>query len=151
MVYSEFIKKTFKYLNSVRVLKNYVTFDMLFSTNWDILKNAPEGLEIFQNQDKDNKVITSFVCENKQNLIDLVEKTVDAIITTNLEREEKERLFKLKVNELKGIFESGDLETLRTLKFDTNELNIFNNNDTKSKTATISEGNGIVEKRESKA
>ena len=144
MVYSEFIKKTFKYLNSVRVLKNYVTFDMLFSTNWDILKNAPEGLEIFQNQDKDNKVITSFVCENKQNLIDLVEKTVDAIITTNLEREEKERLFKLKVNELKGIFESGDLETLRTLKFDTNELNIFNDNDTKSKTATISEGNGIV-------
>ena len=73
MVYSEFIKKTFKYLNSVRVLKNYVTFDMLFSTNWDILKNAPEGLEIFQNQDKDNKVITSFVCENKQNLIDLTE------------------------------------------------------------------------------
>jgi hypothetical protein len=46
MIYSEFINKTGSYLRSVRILKNYVTFDMIFPSTWSTLKKAPEGLEI---------------------------------------------------------------------------------------------------------
>ena len=145
MVYSEFINKTSTYLNSVRILKNYVTFDMIFPSTWSTLKRAPEGIEILQNQNNDSRTITSFVCENNPSLIDIVEKTIDAVISTNLEREEKERLFKLKVSELKGIFENGDIDTLRTLKFDTNELTSLNTNGAKQKLTPTSEGNGVLE------
>ena len=145
MIYSEFINKTGKHLKSVRILKTYVTFDMVFPTTWSTLKKVPEGIEIIQNQDNEANTITSFVCPNNTQLIDIVEKTIDAIISTNLEREEKERLFKIKVNELKGIFENGDIDTLRTLKFDTNELIGLNTNGTKQKLTSVTEGNGILE------
>ena len=47
---------------------------------------------------------------------------MDSFIKTNIEREEKERLFKSKVQELKNIFEKEKLENLKSLKFDIEEL-----------------------------
>jgi len=76
---------------------------MTFPTTWSMLKKSPEGVEILQNQDNDLNLVTSFVCENNPSLIDIIEKTIDLVVSTNLEREEKERLFKLKVTELKNI------------------------------------------------
>jgi hypothetical protein len=43
------------------------------------------------------------------------------LITHNLEKEEKERLLKSKVIELKEIFKNASLEDLKTLKFDFEE------------------------------
>ena len=140
MIYSQFVSKTFKYLNSVRVLKNYITFDMLFPTTWVMLKKLPEGLEILQNNDKDDKIVTSFVCENKLNLIDAIETSVDKIIKTNIEREEKEKLFKLKVQELKSIFETKNLENLKGLKFDIEELTNLLQNEPEEINTGVTEG-----------
>jgi hypothetical protein len=140
MIYSQFVSKTFKYLNSVRVLKNYITFDMLFPTTWVMLKKLPEGVEILQNNDKDDKIVTSFVCENKLNLIDAIETSVDKIIKTNIEREEKEKLFKLKVQELKSIFETKNLENLKGLKFDIEELTNLLKNEPEENNAGVTEG-----------
>jgi hypothetical protein len=50
---------------------------------------------------------------------------METIIKTNIEREEKDRLFKSKVMELKSIFENQDLENLKSLKFDIEELTKF--------------------------
>jgi patatin-like phospholipase/acyl hydrolase len=47
---------------------------------------------------------------------------MDNIIRSNVEREEKEKLFKSKVQELKSIFEKENLENLKGLKFDVEEL-----------------------------
>ena len=140
MIYSQFVSKTYKYLNSVRVLKNYITFDMLFPTTWVMLKKLPEGLEILQNNDKDDKIVTSFVCENKLILIDSIETSIDKIIKTNIEREEKEKLFKLKVQELKSIFETKNLENLKGLKFDIEELTNLLQNEPEEDNAGITEG-----------
>ena len=140
MIYSQFVSKTHKYLNSVRVLKNYITFDMLFPTTWVMLKKLPEGVEILQNNDKDDKVVTSFVCENKLNLIDAIETSIDKIIKTNVEREEKEKLFKLKVQELKSIFETKNLENLKGLKFDVEELTNLLQNEPEENNAGVTEG-----------
>ena len=104
MIFYEFINKTNKYLRSVRVLKNYVSFDMLFPESWVTLKKNPENIEVLVNETNDG-VITSFVCEMKKEVIEVLENTLDQIVKTNIEREEKERLFKSKVNELKNIFE----------------------------------------------
>jgi hypothetical protein len=125
MIFSQFINKTNKYLKSVRVLKNYVSFDMVFPNSWVMFKKYPEGVEVLQNENQENKIITSFVCENKKTLIDVLEDTMDTIIKTNIEREEKDRLFKSKVMELKSIFEHQDLENLKSLKFDIEELTNF--------------------------
>ncbi len=101
MIYSKFISATSNYLKSVRILKNYVSFDMIFPSTWVIPKKN-ENVEVLENQDKDGSVITSFVCVNSPELVDLIENTIDKVIKTNIEREEKERLFKNKVQELKA-------------------------------------------------
>jgi hypothetical protein len=128
MVYSKFIEKLGKYLHSVRILKNYVSFDLTFPTSWILLKNYPESLEVMQNEGKDGLQITSFVIINDREKIDKLENIVDEIIKTNIEREEKEKLFKSKVRELQNIFEKENLENLKGLKFDIEELHKFMNN-----------------------
>jgi len=122
MIYSEFITTTSNYLKSVRILKDYVTFDMTFPSSWLLPKKGPAEIEILQNSDKDGSIITSFVCQNKTKLIDVIENTIQNVIKINIEREEKERLFKNKVHELKQIFEKENLENLKGLKFDLEEF-----------------------------
>jgi predicted DNA binding protein len=131
MIFSEFINKVNKYLKSVRILKNYISFDMIFPETWTTIKKFPEGIEIIQNENNDGKIITSFVCENKNTLIDTLEKSMDTFIKSNIEREEKEKLFKSKVQELKNIFEKEKLENLKGLKFDVEELTKLLENDEK--------------------
>ena len=118
MIYSQLVDKVSKYLKSVRILKNYVSFDMLLPESWSILK-SPQVVEVIKTDD--NRVI-SFVCENKTEYIDTLEKYLDGVVKVNVEKEEKERLFKTKVMELKNIFENEKLENLKGLKFDVEEL-----------------------------
>jgi hypothetical protein len=122
MIFSQFLNKTNKYLKSVRILKNYVSIDMVFSSSWQMIKNKPNGVEILQNEQGDGSLVTSFVSLNEKEYIDILEKCLDEFIKTNIEREEKEKLFKSKVQELKNIFEKEKLESLKSLKFDVEEL-----------------------------
>jgi ATP-dependent Lon protease len=113
---------------------------MIFPTSWVMLKKLPEGVEILQNNDKEGRLITSFVCENKLSLVDSIEVSIDKIIKTNIEREEKERLFKLKVQELKSIFETENLENLKGLKFDVEELTNLLQNEPEEDNTGVTEG-----------
>lgn len=132
MIYSQFLNKTQKYLKSVRILKNYVSFDMIFPTSWVMITKPTEGIEILQNSNTETgDLVTSFVCENKSEIVNKIEELIDLIVKTNREREEKERLFKSKVQELKSIFEKENLENLKGLKFDMEELTkLINSNGT---------------------
>lgn len=118
MIFYQFIEKTNKYLKSVRILKNYVSFDMIFPSSWVITKKTPENIEILQNENSDGSFVTSFVCQNNREFINVLENTLETVIKTNIEREEKERLFKTKVKELQSIFEKEKLDSLKSLKFD---------------------------------
>lgn len=140
MIYSEFINKVSKYLKSVRVLKNYISFDFIFPSDWVMLKKLNDGIERLENDTQDGNIIYSFVCENKKDIIDKVEKIFDTTVRTNIEREEKERLFKNKVQELKNIFEKEKLETLKGLKFDVEELTKFIENETEQINTGVEEG-----------
>jgi ATP-dependent Lon protease len=112
---------------------------MIFPSTWVVPKKN-ENVEVLENQDKDGSVITSFVCVNSTNLIDMVETTIGNVIKTNIEREEKERLFKNKVQELKHIFEKENLENLKGLKFDLEEFASLMTNNNDEVDATVGEG-----------
>jgi hypothetical protein len=66
----------------------------------------------------DNKRFFSFVTEFNEKMLDSTISNVKNIISYNKEIELKEKLLKQKIDELKKIFESKNLENLQNLKFE---------------------------------
>lgn len=110
------------YIHSIRRLKTYMSFDMVFPTKWTISKNVIDEGEIvaFQAEDQNYKGI-SFVAQIDESNISLVLTKIARIIKLNKERELKERLFKQTVEQLKQTFEKTDLDKLQNLYFDFDE------------------------------
>jgi len=130
MTYFNFLNKVKSYLKGVRILKNHVSFDMVFSDTWVINKAKTNDIEIIKGGLDGNTVLLSFVCPLVEDKVNKVEELIDNIIKTNREREEKDQLFRSKVQELKKIFEKQKLEELKNLKFDVDEISAYlNNND----------------------
>ena len=124
-LYKEF-SALLPYLQSVRKLQNYLTFDVSFPTTWKLPKKYVEEDKVMEQNSKiDNYRLFSFVSEITEDGIEKVSENIQNIIKYNLEREEKETLFNNKVDELKLIFEKQNLKNLKNLKFDLiNSLNI---------------------------
>lgn len=144
MKFNEAILKLEKYLHSIRKLKTYLSVDLILPTNWVFPKSMVDSLQVVQNEGQNGVIITSFVSTFKDS-----NKTLDIIfklINYNLELEEKDRLLKSKVAELKEVFKTNKLEKLKTLEFrvpaDDNELddNMFLDESEKA-----TEGVGVVE------
>lgn len=121
MIYFEFLTKVSVYLKSLRVLKNFVSFDMLFPIGWSLPKNIVDEIQLINNKVTEEGVeynLLSFVTENKKENIDKIEHSIEFIIKKNIEREEKDKLFQNKIEELKNIFENQELNNLMSLRFD---------------------------------
>jgi hypothetical protein len=111
-----------EYIHSIRKLKTYVSFDMVFPTKWTISKSIIDEGEIvaFQAEDQNYKGI-SFVAQIDESNISLALTKIAKIIKLNKERELKEKLFKQTVDQLKQTFEKTDLDKLQNLYFDFDE------------------------------
>jgi hypothetical protein len=120
-----------EYLHSIRKLKNYLSFDMVFPSKWSLPKSLVDEGQIvgFEAENQNLKGI-SFVSpiddsEVSKNLVKIAK-----IIKLNKEKELKERLFKETVEQLKNTFEKTDLDKLKNLNFyfeeedETPELNV---------------------------
>lgn len=108
----------FPYLDSVRKLKDYLSFDVHLPSTWKLPKKyVDEKMVIEQESKQTNHRLFSFVCEINESAIEKNTTNIQNIIKYNLEREEKEQLFELKVQELKIVFEKQSLESLKNLKF----------------------------------
>ena len=117
-MYNE-LKDIFHYLVSVRKLKNYLSIDIEFPISWKIPKRFVEEDKIMENEKvTDNKRFFSFVSEFNEKTLDSTISNVKNIISYNKEIELKEKLLKQKIDELKKIFESKNLENLQNLKFE---------------------------------
>jgi hypothetical protein len=117
-MYNE-LKDIFHYLVSVRKLKNYLSIDIEFPISWKIPKRFVEEDKILENEKvTDNKRFFSFVSEFNEKTLDSTISNVKNIISYNKEIELKEKLLKQKIDELKKIFESKNLENLQNLKFE---------------------------------
>ena len=124
-LYKEF-SALLPYLQSVRKLQNYLSFDVSFPLSWKLHKKYIEEDKVMEQEAKikDNRLF-SFVSEITEDGIEKITQNIQNIIKYNLEREEKETLFKNKVDELKVIFEKQNLRNLKNLKFDLlNSINI---------------------------
>jgi hypothetical protein len=117
-LYNEF-NVLFPYLNSVRKLENYLSFDVEFPKKWKIPKKFVNEEQVVERTDPNTDVRTfSFVSQFIEDNVEDLLKNLKNIISYNKEIEEKEKLFNSKVQELKNIFEKQNLEKLHSLKFE---------------------------------
>ena len=123
-LYKEF-SSLLPYLQSVRKLKEYFSFDVSFPITWKLPKKYVDENRVVE---QDSKTSThrffSFVSEINEEDVDRTTSNIKNIVRYNLEREEKEQLFENKVNELKGIFEKQNLKNLKNLQFQLNNNKI---------------------------
>lgn len=117
-LYKEF-SSLLPYLQSVRKLENYFSFDVSFPKTWKLLKRYVDEEKVMEQPSKiDNERMFSFVTEINEEAMGIIIKNIRNIIQYNLELEEKERLFQNKVEELKTIFEKSNLNNLKGLSFE---------------------------------
>lgn len=111
-----------EYIHSIRKLKTYLSFDMVFPTKWSLPKSIVEEGQVvgFEAEDQNSKGI-SFVAEINESQISLTLTKIAKIIKLNKERELKEKLFKQTIDQLKQTFEKNDLDKLQNLYFDFDE------------------------------
>ncbi len=108
-----------EYLHSIRKLKTYLSFDMVFPTKWAIPKSVVEEGQIvgFEAENQNFKGI-SFVSPIDDSEVSKTMMRISKVIKLNKEKELKERLFKETVEKLKSTFEKTDLDKLQNLYFD---------------------------------
>jgi hypothetical protein len=124
MIFSNFTEGLKPYLKSVRVLKDYVSFDLYLSNFWSIPKKfVTKNIEVIKSDKTDtpNTVLYSFVVMNQKEFVEELEHSFNNIVAYNKEKEEKEKLFKLKIQELKSMFETKGVDELKTLHFEMEE------------------------------
>ena len=123
-LYKEF-STLFPYLQSVRKLQNFLSFDVMFSTTWKLPKKYVDEEKVMEQESKNaNMILFSFFSEIDEQSIEKVSTNIQSIINYNLEREEKDQLFQEKVNELKTLFEKQSLKNLKQLKFEFKQTKI---------------------------
>jgi hypothetical protein len=117
-LYKEF-STLFPYLQSVRKLNDYLSFDVSFPNTWKLPKKFVDETKVMEQESKiTNHRMFSFVSEIDETSVEKTSKDIQSIIKYNLEREEKELLFEKKVVELKMIFEKQTLSELKYLSFE---------------------------------
>lgn len=120
-LYKEF-STLFPYLQSVRKIQNYISFDISFPTTWKLPKKYVDEKKIMEQESQiKNERLFSYVSQINEEDIEIVYDNLKNIIKYNLEREEKDRLFETKVDELKKLFEKQNLDKLKGLYFDISE------------------------------
>lgn len=113
-----------EYLHSIRKLKTYLSFDMVFPTKWSLPKSIVEEGQIvgFEAENQNLKGI-SFVSPIDDSEVSKTMMKISKVIKLNKEKELKERLFKETVERLKSTFEKTDLDKLQNLYFDFDDGN----------------------------
>jgi len=136
------------YIHSIRKLKNYLSFDMVFPTKWSLPKNLVEEGQIvaFETEGAETKGI-SFVTEITDVAVNEVLTKIAKVIKLNKEKELKERLFRQTVEQLKQTFEKTDLDKLQNLYFDF-DIDEDTNLDIHEPSETEPENNKLVGERE---
>ncbi len=136
-LYKEF-STLFPYLQSVRKLKNYLSFDVQFPDTWKLPKKFVEEDKVMEQEcSVVGYRLISFVSEITELGVEKNSQNIQNIIKYNLEREEKEKLFENKVQELKDMFDKQNLQSLQTLKFEIKKSKINLNDGEELKTPAV--------------
>jgi hypothetical protein len=115
-----------------------------FPKTWKLPKKyVPEDRVLEQESKIPNNRLFSFVSNIDEASIETTSNNITNIINYNLEREEKERLFQVKVEELKTLFEKNSLKNLKSLNFEIkpNKIELIDNEEELRETGVVAEPN----------
>lgn len=114
------IDKLKPYFKGLKIAENYRVVEFNLKKDWLIEEDAL--IEVQQKPIKEsNTILYSVFYSNKKSFDDILDYIEEKVINTNLEIEEKERLLRLKVEELKHVFQNKNLDELNNLKFTTED------------------------------
>jgi len=106
------------YLRGVKIADKYAIVECIIKNTWKIDGITPEGVTYKSSgkEPEDHKGFTGYMFWSEDTIDNLVD-TLEHIINTNIEIEQKQTLLKSKVEELKKMFESKSLDELKGLTF----------------------------------
>ena len=128
------------YFHSIRLHDSILLMDLKIPTTWEVkgvLSTQPTTTQIKVNDKNETHTLLSFYCPFTSPDVDTLFLDIDRIIKFNRDLEEKVNLLNVKKLELEKIFESNNIDSLRTINFDFNKTNgEINLDETKPNLAT---------------
>ena len=106
------------YFKGLKVAENYNIVEFILKKSWEV--EETDDIQVSQKDVKESasSLYTLFYSDT-MSFDDILDYIEEKVINYNLEIEEKERLLKAKVEELKRVFETKSLDELNHLKFTT--------------------------------
>jgi len=114
------------YFHSIRLHDSILLMDLKLPTTWEVktvLALQPTTTQVKLNDKNDKLILISFYCPFVSEDVDRLFVDIDKIIKFNKDLEEKVNLLNLKKLELEKIFESNNIDSLRSINFDFNDTN----------------------------
>lgn len=125
------------YFKGIKVAEDYKIVEFNLKKSWVIPTN--NNIEVQQRGVKEsNNILYNMFYSNTKTFDELLDYVEEEVIKHNLEIEQKEELLRVKVEELKRVFEDKALDELNSLKFTTEDDSLkLNNTKSKSKTESV--------------
>jgi hypothetical protein len=123
------------YFKGIKVAENYKIVEFNLKKSWVIPEN--NNIDVQQKTIKENSnILYNMFYTDVKSFDQLLDYVEDEVINYNLEIEQKEELLRMKVEELKRVFEDKGLDELNSLKFTTEDDSLkLNSNKSNSKKA----------------
>ena len=121
-------KEIYKYntfFHSIRVHEDTFMLDLKLPSYWEVTKlmeSLNSGVQTKINDSNDNYQLITFYVQKDEEGINMLETTVQNIIKWNKDNEEKRDLLDTKIIELQKIFDTNNVDSLRSLAFDFSNL-----------------------------
>ena len=118
------IDKYKDYFHSIRLHDSIFLFDLKLLAGWEVknvLSTVVTSTQIKVNDKSDTHVLITFYCPFESEGVEMLIKDVDRVIKWNKDREEKDNLLNMKIIELQKVFESNNIDSLRSINFDFNK------------------------------
>lgn len=114
------LNKLKPYFKGLKIAENYRIVEVNLKDSWVIEENSQIDVQQKPIKESSNVLYNMFYSDTKtfDEILDFIEEKV---INPNLEVEEKEKLLRMKVEELKRVFENKNLDELNNLKFTTED------------------------------
>ena len=114
------INKLKPYFKGLKIAENYRIVETHLKDTWVIEEN--QNIEVQSKPIKESRNVLYYMFySDKKSFDEILDYIEDKVIKPNLESEQKETLLRAKVEELKRVFESKNLDELNNLKFTTED------------------------------
>tara|TARA_R110001592_G_scaffold61361_4_gene187025 strand:- start:2614 stop:3030 length:417 start_codon:yes stop_codon:yes gene_type:complete len=112
------------YFHSIRLHDSIMLLDLKLPAQWEIkkiLSSLGSTTQIKVNDKTETHALVSFYCPFTEEECATLILDIDKIIKWNKDREEKNNLLNIKILELQKVFETNNIESLRSINFDFSE------------------------------